>query len=299
MKYYTALHTFDLLKTVFELVSKHMSRRFASTVLTNFQEFCLVLLRLRLNLQEEDLAFRFDIDQSTVSRIIDAWLPLMSHVLENLIIWPDRETLRKTMPECFQEAFGTSVTVILDCFEVFCESASSLLSKAQIFSNYKKHSTVKVLICTTPQGTISHVSLGWGGRTSDKSITNNCGFLDKLIPGDVVMADRGFDIAEDVGVLRAKVLLPSFRSKDRNQLSSDEVDLTREIAHVRIHVERVIGLVRRKFRILESILHHRWMQCPRGETKARIDYAIRISCALCNLCPPIVPMTTLENDILT
>lgn len=40
-----------------------------------------------------------------------------------------------------------------------------------------------------PQGTISYLSIGYGGRTSDKFITENCGYLDKLQPGDVVLAD--------------------------------------------------------------------------------------------------------------
>lgn len=37
-----------------------------------------------------------------------------------------------------------------------------------------------------------------GGRTSDKLLTENCGILDKLLPGDTVMADRGSTISESV-----------------------------------------------------------------------------------------------------
>lgn len=51
----------------------------------------------------------------------------------------------------------------------------------------------------TPQGVISLIFKQWGGRTSDKQITVNCGFLEKLLPGDLVLADRGFDIKESVG----------------------------------------------------------------------------------------------------
>ena len=46
----------------------------------------------------------------------------------------------------------------------------------------KHHNTIKVLIGITPQGTVSFVSDPWGGRTSEKFLTENCGILDKLLP---------------------------------------------------------------------------------------------------------------------
>ena len=58
------------------------------------------------------------------------------------------------MPVCFQNSFGKKVTVIIDCFE----KPSNLLARAQPFSNYKRHNTIKILIGITPQGSISFVS---------------------------------------------------------------------------------------------------------------------------------------------
>jgi hypothetical protein len=82
-------------------------------------------------------------------------------------------------------------------------------------------------------------------------ITENCGFLNKLLPGDLVLADRGFDIRESVGVMCAEVHIPAF-TKGKKQLSVKEVESTRKIANVRIHVERVIGSVRQKYTMLQS-----------------------------------------------
>ena len=73
------------------------------------------------------------------------------------------------------------------------------------------------------------------------------------MPADVVLADRGFDIAESVGIYCAEVKIPAF-SKGKKQLSGADVESTRRTASVRIHVERVIGLVRNKYTILQSIL---------------------------------------------
>ena len=42
--------------------------------------------------------------------------------------------------------------------------------------------------------------------------------------------------------------------KGRNQITPFEIENTRKLANVRIHVERVIGAVRRKYRILFNLL---------------------------------------------
>lgn len=69
---------------------------------------------------------------------------------------------------------------------------------------------------------------------SDKHITENCGFLEKLLPGDLVMADRGFTISESVGLKQAKLVIPVF-TKGLKQLDPIDVEETRGIANVRIH----------------------------------------------------------------
>jgi hypothetical protein len=100
---------------------------------------------------------------------------------------------------------------------------------------------------------VSFLSRAWGGRASDKFITDHCTLLDKLLPGDLVLADRGFDIETSVGLMCAEVKMPAF-TKGRCQLCPREVETTRKLASVRIHVERVIGLVRSKYTILQAIL---------------------------------------------
>ena len=141
----------------------------------------------------------------------------------------------------FKYSFGNKTTVIIDCFEVFINRPSNLLARAQTWSSCKHHNTVKVLIGITPQGTISYVSQPWGGRTSDKFLTENCGILNKLLPGDLVLADCGFTIAESVMFQQAQLAIPAF-TKGKDQLDPVDVEKTRGISNVRIHVERVIGL---------------------------------------------------------
>lgn len=161
VKFYTGLPNFLTLMAVFDLVCPAVCNSDKHS-LTTFQEFLVTLIRLRLNVPLQDLAYRFDISVSTACRIFSKWLTILDKKLVHLVSWPDRETLRKTMPLNFRQSFGSKVVVIIDCFEVFIERPSSLLARALTWSNYKHHNTVKFLIGITPQGSISYISEAWG-----------------------------------------------------------------------------------------------------------------------------------------
>lgn len=290
VKFYTGLPSLDTLKVIFLRIIPFVTRK--PQHLTPFQEFVMTLMKLRLNMPLEDLAYRFDVSVSTVSRTFQAWMIVMDVRLKPFIKWPEREELWRTMPQCFQYSFGKKTTVIIDCFEVFIDRPSNLLARAKTFSNYKHHNTVKVLIGITPQATISFVSKAWGGRTSDKFLTENCGILDKLLPGDLVLADRGFTIQESLMFKQAQLAIPAF-TRGKDQLDPVDIEATRGIANVRIHVERVIGLLRRKYTILSGTLPIDFLMCdPNGsqeESTPMIDRIISVCSALVNLCPGIVP----------
>ena len=77
--------------------------------------------------------------------------------------------------------------------------------------------------------------------------------MKNILPGDVVLADGGFDIADSIGFYYGQLKIPAF-TKGKPQLSSLDVETTRRIASVRIHVERVVGLLQNKYKVLQSIL---------------------------------------------
>jgi len=289
VKFYTGLPNLQTFMLVFSFVSSYIHTS-TNNLLQQTQELLLTLMKLRLNLPEEDLAYRFGIHQSTVSRIFRKWVCVMAVRLQPLIMWPEREDLRRSLPMSFRTFFKKCVSII-DCFEVFMERPSDLKARAQTWSNYKQHNTVKFLNSITPQGTISHVSKGWGGRVTDKHLTENCGFLNKLLPGDLVLADRGFTIEDSVGFYCAEVVTPPF-TKGKKQLSRKEIEWAREISHVRIHVERVIGMLRQKFTILESTLPLSLIRVEQNNEEdsiSMIDKIVVTCCALCNLCESVVP----------
>ena len=286
-KFYTGFTTFLLFQTVFDFVAPLVQMlQKMSGKLSLMDEFLMVLMKLRLGLLNEDLGYRFGVSNSTVSRIFHKWLECMYCRLKTCIRWPDKETVRKTLPIAFQK-HHSRVRCIIDCTEVFIERPTSLQARAQTYSNYKKHNTIKFLIGITPSGVICFLSKCWGGRVSDKELTQESGFLSKLEPTDEIMADRGFPIEEELALQGAKLRIPAF-TKGKKQLSQKEVEISRQIANVRIHVERVIGLLKNRYTILQSRLPITLIKRKSDTEVATVDKLVTVCSALTNLGEPVV-----------
>ena len=81
--FYTGLPTLKLLDALYGHIAPHITRR--SLILTNYQELVMVLMKLRLDVPYRDLAYRFAVSISTVSRIFSSWLTTMDIRLSPLI----------------------------------------------------------------------------------------------------------------------------------------------------------------------------------------------------------------------
>ena len=164
----------------------------------------VVLVKLKLGLLNKDLAVCFDISISRISKIFRSLVPLIAAHMTNLIVWPDHGIIRRHFPQSFKKNFKDCVCII-DCSEIFIERPKNLTARAQTRSNYKHNNTSKYLIGITPAGAISFLSLGWGGRVSDKQIMKESGFFNKVSMGDCILADRGFNIKDELSALGATI----------------------------------------------------------------------------------------------
>ncbi|GFO49467.1 nuclease harbi1 [Plakobranchus ocellatus] len=287
VKSYTGLPTFAILWQLTTFLCPSLGQ---TTSINPFQRVILVLFKLKLNMPNQVLGDMFHVSSSTVSKIFLETLDVMYFLyinLKQLIVWPERENLRKTMPKEFIKVYGRRVTIIIDCFEIFIEKPSSVKSQAETFSSYKHHNAAKYLIGVTPQATVSFLSKGWGGRTNDKHVTETSGFLDNLQHGDLILADREFDISESVALKHAEVKIPAF-TKGRKQLPASEIIATRKLARLRIHVERVIGSARNKYSILQSTIPITFLQSRDDDDCVILDKIVTVCFSLLNLCPALV-----------
>ena len=286
VKSMTGLPTYAKLQVVLTFI---LSLLPTGTHLSPFQQLILTLMRLRMNLPLSLLGCIFRVSVTTASRTFRTTIEVMNaKLVPALVFWPNRDELMLSMPMVFRQVFRNCACII-DCFEIFIEKPGDLRARAQTYSNYKHHHTMKFLIGITPQGTVSFISKGWGGRTSDKYLTERCGFLDKLNPGDVILADRGFDVADSVGLFNAQLKIPAF-TRGRKQLSPVELESTRGLASVRIHVERVIGEARNRFTILQSTIGIQMCEAEHPNTLTPLDKIVHVCCALTNVSASIVPL---------
>ncbi|XP_019639903.1 PREDICTED: uncharacterized protein LOC109481748 [Branchiostoma belcheri] len=213
------------------------------------EEFLLTLMRLRLGLTINFLAILFGLVPSSCSQIVSTWVRFLSGTLQPLIVWPSRHAISTTLPTQFKNKCSR-IRCIMDCTEIFIERPRNLEMQAATWSDYKKHNTMKVLVGITPNGHISFLSKAYGGRASDVSITRKSGFLDLVEPNDVIMADRGFPIQEDLLLRHATLQIPP-AAQGKRQMARNKVKKTKTVANLRIHVERAINRLK-DFRILDG-----------------------------------------------
>ena len=184
------------------------------------EELTLVLLKLRTAITNEMLADLFDISNGEASQVINTWVKFLACELKLLIFWPPKEAIRESLPESLKHYPNLRCTI--DCSEIFIDRPRNLEIQALTWSDYKKHNTVKFLVGIAPSGMISFLSKAWGGRASDQHITRECGFIDLLEPTDLIMAERGFTITEDLMVRGATLEIPP-PSSGLEQMSKDKL----------------------------------------------------------------------------
>lgn len=281
IKFFTGLPNVRTVLLLFDYVSAALHIK-THLSLRPVQELFLTLMKLRLDFSEDFLGLLFEIRQTTASCIFHRWVHIMSIRLYPLILWPGRKYL--------QRSHKLNCICIIDSFEVFIESPKGVLTQAETWNTSKQRNTIKFLISITPQGSISYVSKAWGGRVTNMQLIENCGLLDKLLPGDLLLGYCPFSSEEDMGLFCAEVVASSF-SQGEKHLRKKEAEGFQEASPMKVHAQRVVGLLRERYSILSSTVPLSIIRVrPSGElTKSLVDKIMMTCCALCNLCETIVP----------
>jgi hypothetical protein len=191
-------------------------------------------------------------------------------------MFPERKHFAHDLPRVFRTFKNIRCTI--DCTEFFVQMPRDFRRQGNLYSSYKNHHTVKSLIGIAPNGSIVYVSDLFEGSISDRAIIEKSGFLDKINPGDLILADRGFTIEDLLIARQASLNIPPFLGK-RTQFTVQEELKTRRIAKARIHVERVIECVK-KFKLLSGNI-------PLSLSPL-MDQLVFVACCLVNFQEPLV-----------
>ncbi|XP_046550060.1 uncharacterized protein LOC124259883 [Haliotis rubra] len=245
--------------------------------LRQIDEFFMILMRLRLGLLLDDLAYRFRISRATCGRLCNKWFDYLYVQLSFLVQWPSRENVNATMPDSFSTNYPTT-RVVVDCTEIWTETPSSLQLQSLLYSDYKSHMTYKALIGISPAGVVTFSSDLYCGSISDKQITKLSGLVELCEEGDAIMADKGFLISDFTTPRGIDLIIPPFKTK-KQQMTQHEVNVTKKIASLRIHVERQMERIK-NFRILQGTIPI--------TMASQVTKIWHICVCLTNLQPPLV-----------
>ena len=117
------------------------------------------------------------------------------------------------------------------------------------------------------------------GATSDKQSVLESGFLDYIVSGDGIVADRGFQNLKEEFLKKGATLITPPSMKGKEALSLQDEYKTRSIARARIHIERYNQRVK-IFQYLSGVI-------PEYKFKL-LNQAIYVCCHLANFSPIMV-----------
>lgn len=271
--FYTGLENFKKLLFVFQTLGQCVNKlnyfyRKPPKKVDALEQFFITVLILRRHKPFEEIAMMFAITIYQVYNIFITWVRFMSLQWKNLDLWLDKDSVRAYMPLDFYDKFP-STRVVIDATECPIKKPKLPFAQQVTFSMYKNRNTIKFLIGITPSGMINYVSPCYGGSATDRQIIERSSILSKFDYNDEIMVDKGLNVQDIFMPYGVKVNMPSFFKKG-NQIGPQTLISNRKVASKRVHVERIIGLLK-TYKILSQ---------PLNQTETMLSSDIVFICAM-------------------
>ena len=237
----------------------------------------MALMKIRLNCRDLDLADRFGVSRATVSNIVKTVICALHECLFVGVVnekIPSQLKCKGSLPSSFNNF--VSARVAMDATEITQDVPSDLNSQSASYSSYKSRHTVKAVTCVAPNGAVVYISELYPGSTSDIAIVEHSKLLENFQDGDLILADKGFNIYHSLpqGV---SLNIPPFL-KNKSCFTAAEAEMCFKISKARIHVERANERIK-NYEILRHIsANYRTMS-----TKI-----FQLCCCLVNLQAPLL-----------
>ncbi|GFT40986.1 uncharacterized protein NPIL_518371 [Nephila pilipes] len=236
--------------------------------------FFLFFIKLRTGISNEFLSVLFGISESTVSQDFNVVASIMYAKLKLLDIFPTKSMVIEYMPIPFRLG-NKDVRLIVDYIEFLIQKPIDLMEQELTFSHYRNTYTLKGMIGITPNGAISFISPLYCGSISDKQLFIRSKLMDHLEPNDVVMADKGLLIAEELENIGCKLQCPIFL-EDKILIDMSEMISDFKLFNSEVTLERATSKVM-QYKYFEGAIPY--------ESLPHIDSVFFIACMLCNFHP--------------
>lgn len=229
--------------------------------LSHCDQLLLCVIWLRRYPTHETLGYLFGVDATTIGRVLERVLPLLSQNGRDTMKMPDPgRKKRASLDELLRQT--PELAVIVDSFEQRVQKpkrkggSGSGSNKDSHYSGKKKQHTLKSQVAVDEEtGRIVDVSASVPGPTADKRLLLESKLLERL-PSDVgVLGDLaylGLDKDHPQGLGATPRRKP--RAKER---SAEDTAFNFAFARGRIQVEHSIGRLRRYDSLYQMDRHHR------------------------------------------
>jgi DNA-binding MarR family transcriptional regulator len=225
-------------------------RQFAPTALKNMLVTCLLYYKLYLT--QEFIGILFDVDQSTISRIISRLSKLIERAAD-----PELETILQKTKDLkkhrirnfieLQRACPDLADVITDASETPCNRPVEKDVQKKFYSGKQKTHTIKTQITINSNKRVIGVSDSYPGSIHDKSILDQDGTIKKIPPQARHILDKGY-----VGTNRenptSNILIPIKKKRGQKELPAWAKQINKYLSKHRIAIEHVLSKIK-NFRI--------------------------------------------------
>ena len=229
-------------------------------------QLLLTLVWLRIYPTHEVLGFLFGVSDSTVSRLVHRWMPLIAQAGTDQMrqVDPGRKH-RRSMEAVLAQV--PELTALVDTFEQRVQRPSNPDEQRAHYSGKKKAHTLKTQVIVQPHsGLFIDVSESVRGPTNDHTLVRVSGVRGRL-PSDTVL---GGDLCymgkvKEPGDMEVATPRRKPRGKER---PAEDVAYNKAFAQVRVKVEHSIGRAKRYQALSQQDRHHRQLVTERGQAVA-------------------------------
>lgn len=239
----------------------------------------MALVWLRIYPTYELLGWLFGLEKSNAWENVQDALAVLETLADFPFERPAADRAKLATKEAVRDAFP-QVKVILDGKEQPFRRPQGWGRQKPFYSGKQQRHTVKNQVVCRPDGRIGAVSATAPGSTHDLAMLRGSGVLDRLDPGEGVMADKAYTGAQDdrPGI---PVVVPATATRG-HPLTEEQAAGNRVISRFRVVIEHVMAQLNR-FQVLKQVFRSAFR---------RHTQVIRVVAALVDRRVQAVPLKT-------